>query len=176
MKFGRLIDREASVLRKLHEDIHYIFDHEAKVSRHGMSWREACARFHAHASPLDHWIEAALSDEFLHDSKARDFVLTFLERDPVYFRSGYVKEVLLRRLKRVNLVKKDRDRLDKILLDAVRRRGGREFRRYCQLAVNVGSADLRAEIVALTGATDKAVASRATMMLRYLRDTEDRQT
>jgi hypothetical protein len=176
LNFGQLIDREADVLRKLHDDLHYHFDRKARGSRHARLWREACARFHAHVSPLDDWAKIALSGDLAHSTETQDFVLTFLERDPMYFRSGYLKEALLRHLKRADLAKAGRERVGNILLDAVRCRGQREFRRYCHLAANLGTAGLRAEIDALTSANDNAVASRARMMLRYLREPKDHQT
>jgi hypothetical protein len=173
--FDKLIDREAAVLKKLHEDIRYHFAHAQRDNQHGRLWREACARFHSHVSPLDDWTSAALSGQIEHDPETQHFVLTFLEHDPVYFRSGYLKEALLRHLKRAKLSKAARARVDEILLDAVRRRGRREFRRYCRLAAALGSEALQVEVDALSNATDRAVASRAVMMLRYMDWHEERE-
>jgi hypothetical protein len=176
VNFADFIEREAGVLRKLHEDIHFHFDRKALGNQHARLWREACARFHSYQSALYPWIETVEKGDHLLDGDTREFVLTFLEIDPRFFRSGYIKETLLKRLKSATLMKKERDRVNAVLLDAVRRRGGREFRRYCQLAAKFGSEALRDDVAELKGAADNAVAGRATMMLRYLQETTRSET
>jgi len=183
MDFRGLIQREAAVLHKLHRDIHYHFDRAGKTPRgranvgtpHGRLWREACARFHSHVSPLDHWLRDACGPALEHDAEVRDFALAFLELDPMYLRSGYAKEEMLRHLNRLTLASAESERAQAILIDAVRRRGTREFRRYCRLASTAGSPELREELAVLERTKDGSVASRARMMLGYMDGKDPKQ-
>ena len=60
--------------------------------------------------------------------------IEFLEADPWFFRSGYIKANLARFLKRVTLSNQNVRRLEKVLLKIVDERHTQEFRDYCRLA------------------------------------------
>ncbi len=64
-----------------------------------------------------------------------EFALTFLDADPMLFRSGYAKRHLLDRLRQCSLPTEQFDRLSRILKHAVTRGTGvEEFRAYCRIA------------------------------------------
>ena len=105
------------------------------------------------------------------DQETIEFVISFLEIDPRFFRSGYIKEEMLRKIGRAELNSKQTRRLRAVLLDAVERRGGREFRRYCRTASHVYNDELLAELRSLPAEQDSS-ASRAKMMLRYIEQAE----
>ncbi len=69
--------------------------------------------------------------------------IEFLEADPWFFRSGYIKAKLARFLKRVPLSKQQIDRLEKVLLKIVDERNTQEFRDYCRLARIIATPALR---------------------------------
>lgn len=56
----------------------------------------------------------------------REFATDFLEYDPMFFRSGYFKELLLDKLKRIGLRDSEKNRLRAVLIDAIKQRGHRE--------------------------------------------------
>ena len=104
------------------------------------------------------------------DAGGLDLVLGFLEADPLFFRSGYMKEGALRALKRVALEPQDVDRLRLILVSALHRPARREFRDYCWLAaaladVSPGGVTLRAEVAGLATDPDAGLRRRAGWML-----------
>ena len=73
-------------------------------------------------------------------------VVSFLEADPVFFRSGYVGESILRKLRRHPLTEPVKERLRRVVLDAVRRRHRRAFRRFSSLARDLDTTDLRLQL------------------------------
>ena len=102
------------------------------------------------------------------DGEWRDNALTFLEVNPRYFRSGYDKAQLLRRLKRADLSAKHRQRLVAVLMDVVGRPSGVEFRQYCQLAARLASKELTAALAKLVRSPDDGVRRRASWMLEHV--------
>lgn len=97
-------------------------------------------------------------------------MLDFLEADPVFFRSGYMKEELLTELKRRNLDQREMRRLQDIILTTVQRdHQRREFRRYCLVAANVVDEAFMADLLELERSTDANVSRRAAWVLAALR-------
>jgi hypothetical protein len=95
-------------------------------------------------------------------------ILDFLEADPVFFRSGYMKESLLGELKRRTLDRREVERLQGIILNVIRKPDRREFRRYCRVATSVDDQDFRQKVRSLEDADDADVRRRATWVLDAL--------
>jgi hypothetical protein len=95
-------------------------------------------------------------------------ILDFLEADPVFFRSGYMKESLLGELKRRTLDRRDVERVQGIILNVVRKPDRREFRRYCRVATAVDEQGFREKLVDLQAEADADVQRRATWVLDAL--------
>lgn len=94
--------------------------------------------------------------------------LAFLEADPWCFRSGYVKDELMRLLARHELTMSERERLESVLLRAVDAGDRREFRRSCKLAARIRTPHLRRELRRRIDAEDRGIARRALLMLTSL--------
>lgn len=77
------------------------------------------------------------------DAMASEDLLAFLEADPYFFGSGYMKEKALTLLKRRNLKPSFQRRLIDVIVDATRRPQRREFLYYCRAARQIGSEELR---------------------------------
>jgi hypothetical protein len=167
MTFKDLITSESEKLRSLHEAIHETVIFRDRSPSANEAWRRACEDFHSYESRLSPYLERVFSDSDYKDQETIEFVISFLELDPRFFRSGYIKEEMLRKIGRAELNSKQIVRLRVVLLDAVQRRGGREFRRYCRVAAQIGHDDLLAELRSLSSEGDSA-GSRAKMMLRYV--------
>ncbi len=102
------------------------------------------------------------------DGEWRENAVTYLEADPCYFRSGYDKAQLLRRLKRADLSAKHKQRLVVVLMDVVGRPSGVEFRQYCQLAPRLASKELTSALTKLVKSADDDVRRRASWMLEHV--------
>jgi hypothetical protein len=95
-------------------------------------------------------------------------ILDFLEADPVFDRSGYMKERLLTELKRRNLDQHDATRLRTIIIDVVQKSDRREFRHYCRVATTVDGPLFRDLLKGLECANDPDVRRRASWVLTAL--------
>ncbi len=71
--------------------------------------------------------------------------ILFLEVSPLYFRSGYHKATVARVLKAAPLDEPQKERLRRVILDAVSS-GGPEFREYARLAIRVADADFMGKL------------------------------
>jgi hypothetical protein len=164
MDFATLIRAESAKLEELHSAIHRTFLVRDRSPHLRREWEAATRAFHAYKSPLDPYIERACTEPTYSDPELLEFVITFLESDAWFFRSGYLKEVFITRLKRSALTEAAKSRLRGVLLDAVNRRGTREFKHYCRLAAVVADRELVAELVSASDGSDRSRASRASMM------------
>jgi hypothetical protein len=129
-------------------------------------WRQAVDRFWTAlrgAYPpgfRDIWARLAQSD-----ADAIETAVVFLEVDPWFFRSGYMKEELIRRLNRLELSGAVVSRLRHVVVAAVDRSDRREFRRYCRLARRVDSLELRQALRERCASPEAGVRRRAAWML-----------
>jgi len=136
-------------------------------------WHEATSAWHAQKYATDFlW-----SDEFMDDLRkskpeAIEQAILYLEVDPWYFRSGYLKERLVRKLKAANLSTKNCNRLLKVIWNVARGKNRREFRDYCRLAAVVASEDFRQMLAGVSAENDTEAKGKFT----YLRMHLDRHT
>jgi len=78
------------------------------------------------------------------EAEARACAVTFLEFDPYYYRSGYMKSKLLVRLKHLTLRESEKKRMRKIVRDAILSpRPKCEFKDYARLLKNIGTPEFR---------------------------------
>lgn len=97
-------------------------------------------------------------------------ILDFLEADPVFFRSGYMKETLLSALKKRTLDKREVQRLRAIIVNVVQKADRREFRRYCRVAAMIHDEHFQQELLALQGSGDPDIRRRASWVLAAIHD------
>jgi hypothetical protein len=133
----------------------------------------AAAVFHAAlaaAYPPGFWAAVGENGEELGrgDPAATELAVLFLEADPWFFRSGYVKADLIRRLKRLALSPSIAERLRQVVLAAVDGRDRREFRHYCRLARRVATPELVAALAERRGSPDPGVRRRSAWVLAAL--------
>ncbi len=102
------------------------------------------------------------------DEQTRRFVFDFLSVDPVYFRSGYEKERLLKVVKMLDLTEHEKAVLRQTIQRRIRNGALREFRRFCQLIPKIQSDDFTANLKTDAGSTDVNVRRRATFALAYI--------
>lgn len=95
-------------------------------------------------------------------------LIQFLEEDPIFFRSGYVKEDILQRLRPEVLSKKEIARLRLVCIRAVDVCNRREYRRYCRLAARIADAEVVKALDGRINSADGQVRSRARMMINAI--------
>jgi hypothetical protein len=166
--FAQLIRDETATVRALHARLHETSRLRGGGAGAYADWEDACQQFHTYASTLDPFLERACREKRYTDKDLIEFVICFLEVDPHFFRSGYLKQELLTRIKRSELRKPDWRRLRGVLMDAVNRRGTREFKYYCRLAAVIADATLLGQLDAATTGAPSARSNRARMMLAHI--------
>jgi hypothetical protein len=102
------------------------------------------------------------------DREAVNDALLFLEVDPWYFRSGYLKEKLIDSLKQAPITEDDRARIQGIIVSAAAGRNRREFKRFCRLATRVTSCQFEHQIEQLAKERDPESSGKFGYLLRYL--------
>ena len=102
------------------------------------------------------------------DPAGLEAAVSFLEADPWFPNSGYVKVKLIRHIKLPMLTPSDIGRLQSVVLEMVERRNGQEFRAYCKLARKVDSHDFREQLTQRADQGDFDVRRRARWVLEAL--------
>lgn len=168
MDYRKVIRQEAETMNTLHSTVHKTASKRGLSKSHKDLWYQACADFHSYKSSIDNLMEEAMSASVYTDKELQEFVVCFLEEDPMFFRSGYIKEELLRRIKRSDIKEALKVRLRHVLIDAVKNRPNREFKCYCQLAACIADKKLASDLRPIMDSHDSAIASRAKLMLSYI--------
>lgn len=155
-----------TTLNGLHRRIDEAY-RERNQRKDGMEqWGNACAAFRS----FDHevfqlWDRHILAKVERAPGRWREAAILFLEADPWFFRSGYLKVELIRSLKRATLTPREIERLGFVLIQTVDRRHRREFRSYCRLAAHVATPELAERLRERLDSQDAEVRRRARWML-----------
>ena len=168
--FKSQIAHHRDKLNELHERIHSTFKARDRSESHKRRWEDACADFHNFRSEIDGYMDEVSAETLSDDKQIRQFVFDYLSVDPIYFRSGYEKENLLRLLKSLNLSDGEKDILRQTILRRVRNGALREFRRFCQLIPKIESDAFVVELRNEARSADTQIQRRATFALEYVAD------
>ena len=157
------LEANAARLRELHDAVHETFRTCTESNESRQRWREACSRFHDEYDALAYPGGLAEGIERLraHDSDAIDIAVQFLEVDPYFFRSGYIKAELLRHLKRTPLSKSQQQRLRNVILARLSGSDRRELRAYCRLAAALVTPGFVHDLQAMATSPDARTARHA---------------
>ncbi|MCW1922717.1 hypothetical protein OKA05_09145 [Luteolibacter arcticus] len=158
------------VENELHARIYDTFALRHESAEKWDAWDEATSDWHCRTCPTDIlWEDEFLADLRSSQRPAIDDAILYLEADPWYFRSGYLKERLIRGLKSANLTEQDRSRLRIVVWNIATGKNRREFRNYCSLATAVADADFLQRLDQLTPEYDSAARGKFRYLQNYLR-------
>lgn len=130
------------VMNKYTQKIHQTFHKRRESDGAWQEWSDTCRAVHRIKLPTDFlWSDEHRDKVRSGDREAIDDTIVYLEADPWYFRSGYLKEWLLDNLRKAPLNEENKSRLRKVILNVAAGRNRREFRRYCLLAKKVTNED-----------------------------------
>ena len=114
MSIRTQITENSARLRAMHAEIERAFAEEPRGPAHAA----ACTAFHreynalAFPGGLEHFLERLKRLE----PPAVEEAIEFLEAEPWFYRSGYIKEEIVRRLKKVAVTERQRNRLAAVVL------------------------------------------------------------
>ena len=130
------------------------------------AWQKACQAFHdeflLRSFPGGYDAIASIREG---DGTAIETALQFLEVDPWFFRSGYIKADVARALANAPLDEEQKARVRNVVLRKVSGHPVREFRRYCHLAASVADAPFVRQVEALAALPEAATARQARWVL-----------
>jgi hypothetical protein len=166
-----LIQRNAQELRELHEAIHRTYRVRSLSKSNAAAWTQACEVFHSNYDRLAFpgGLTRAYDQLRKADAAIIEAAIVFLEADPYFFRSGYVKADLVRAVSKFPLSPKQQMRLQQVIIDRIKGPTRREFRRYCNLAPHVTTPAFEREVAALANTPDQVTARNASWVLEALR-------
>ena len=120
------------------------------------------ARAALHSAEFEDGIERLRLGE---SGEPADWVIAYLEADPWYFRSGYLKASLSRWLRQVTLSEGQRDRLRAAILDNLPKGPRLDFTETRKLARRLDTPAFRAALERLAAHPDPGTADRARRLL-----------
>lgn len=169
----RTILETAAQATALHRRIHETVALRDRGPKERQAWSDACEEFHSTKLATDFLWE----DSFLHrlrtgERDAIEEAIQFLEVDPWFFpwffRSGYLKERLIRGLKVCRRTERDDLRLRNVIWNVATGPNRREFRNYCSLAIKVATEEFMERLAATTEAQDSAARGKLSYLRRFL--------
>ncbi len=162
------IARHRDALNALQERIHTTFRMRDQSEARKRAWEDACSEFQSFQSQIDTLLNNISGDTVANDKGIRSFVFDFLSVDPIYYRSGYEKERLLKLVKALELTGHEKAVLRETIQNRVRNGALREFRRFCQLIPKIQTDDFVIELQTSAGCGDEDVRRRAAFALKYV--------
>ncbi|MEP1536500.1 MAG: hypothetical protein ABJQ34_06950 [Paracoccaceae bacterium] len=154
-------------VNELHAALWKAVEHRGKSPHQREQWHRAADAFNNHQSPIDDLIDRCFEYGLERDSDLRRFAFAYIDEDPYFFRSGYILEDLLRRVKRLTLSTDEKTSLQRLILKRIETRALRNFRRICQLINKIDTDDFRNEVCNRTNSSDPQVKRRAEFALSY---------
>lgn len=101
------------------------------------------------------------------DAEAKESAIKYLEFDPYYYRSGYIKSKLLVRLKQLKLTASEVRRLQKVVCNAILSPLPKsEFKYYAGLLKSIGTPEFHLQLEELSVPTLSYLQERKTRCLR----------
>ena len=155
---------------EMHKRINQTVLHRDEGPAQRREWEQACAEWHSYDTPVwELWSREVRDAIVQNKGKCRESAITFLEEDPWCFRSGYLKERVIRALKQTTLTDSEASRIQEVLLRIVDSRHRREFRDFCRLARKVADSSLISKLQSRLASPNIGIRLRSSWMLDYVR-------
>ena len=165
--------RHEKEVNRLHGALHEAVKHRDKSPTLREKWIRAAAEYRNHHSSVNDWLEDIRTSEIADWADARDFVFQYMEIDPIYNNSGYAKEMMVQKIKKCELTKKEAQILRRLIIGRIRSVAWRDFRRFCQLIPRIQNKVFVDEITTYAESKDDSVSRRATFAMQYLSTERD---
>jgi uncharacterized membrane protein YheB (UPF0754 family) len=165
--YPSLIAETEAEVNALSDDIHRTVAERHKSSRHYERWKSAARHFHAYASPIDDMIDKCIDEGFNDSNDLRAFAFAYIRYDPYYFRSGYIQEKLIQRIKRLKMTPDEKAVIRNVILSRIRNRALRNFRHFCRLIPRIATSEFSHQINGLARSDDGGARHRAQFALSY---------
>jgi hypothetical protein len=168
---SNVFESNAARLRELHAAIHTTCKKRDQGVRQRQAWEAACRSFHESFNRLAFpgGLGEAMQSLKAGNPASVEMAVRFLEADPRFFRSGYIKADLIRYVRKAQLSNDQRVRLRQVILIRIQGQGAREFRSYCHLARAVSDANFERQVVKFAASPVASISRHAKWVLAQLR-------
>jgi len=151
-----VIRRNAERLESLHARIGETVKHRSRSARDREVWSRACSAFHSQFADLAFPGGLRAWSAFMSgDSAETETALVYLEVDPWHFRSGYQKEMIWDRFKKMHLAPPELRRLEHVALAYLPKRAYRHFWYMARFACLCATDSFWSEIASLSEASSR---------------------
>jgi len=163
-----LIQHNCQKLVEFRKNIHTTFESRDQNEESYKQWSNACSIFHENYNELSFpgGLKEGINNLKKADSDSIEKAIVFLEVNPYFFRSGYIKEEILSILKKINLNNSQKERLQTVVLNIIDNYFCREFHYYCRLAKNISSEVFMKKLEKKCKSDNQDIAKRA----KWVRD------
>ena len=152
---------------RLRAAIYTAFKLRDRSRSHWETWSRACDRFHELLSPIDEWLRSCDTSDLASDPHIRLFIFEYLSADPYYFRSGYEKERLIRKIKKLDLTSPEKEIIRQLILSRIETRALREFRQICRMIPRIETKGFYEAVHIMFRSSDIDMQRRAKFALSY---------
>ena len=166
-KYKDVITRHEKELNRLHLELKTKAKLRNNCTSSKEAWHRAASDFHNFRTSVNDWLERIENEKVCDWADAREFIFQYFAVDPVYFRSGYAKEMLIKKIKPCDINKQEAQTLRQLIIKRIKTKALRDFRKFCQLIPRIRTKEFHSEIEALSQVTDRYVAKRANFALKY---------
>lgn len=154
-------------VNELYATLSQTVEHRFKPQSQREQWHRTADAFNNHQSPIYDLIDQCLETGLEHNNDLRCFAFAYIDQDPYFFRSGYILEDLLRRVKKLSLTGSEKTSIQRLVLKRIETRALRNFRHICRLIPMVDSDGFHTEVSNRAKSTDPQVRRRAKFALGY---------
>jgi hypothetical protein len=160
------IRSNAVEIERLRARIHELVAFRSRSAADREAWAAACAQFHTAFDDLSFPGGNAAWQGFI-EGKAEsiELAVAFVEADPHFFRSGYMKQYIWNRLKQVAVTADQEHRLEQVALQYLSKPIRREFWHMVRYARTRGSESFWNRISMLAVENDVSLSTRAQWLL-----------
>ncbi|MBL9047303.1 MAG: hypothetical protein JNK34_08350 [Tabrizicola sp.] len=163
----RNLERESNAL---HREVHRTFRLRDESKHKLKDWKRAAERFRTYRSDLDPLIDRCRpSAGEVTELYLREFMFDYVEVDPQFYRSGYILEKVLARIKKLKLTADEMFKVQTLLLNRIRTKALRNFRHICRVIPMIENRQLRETVAELAASDDPSIRRRAEFALAYFR-------
>jgi len=161
----RSLERESNAL---HREVQRTFRLRDDSEHRRKDWTRAAESLRTSWSDLDPLIRRCWpSTGEASEPDLREFLFDYIEVDPQFFRSGYIMEKVLVRIKKLKLTPDEKAKVQILLMNRIRSRALRNFRHICRLISMIENRRLRETVAELAVSDDSAIRRRAEFALAY---------
>ena len=165
--FKALIEHHEKQSNQLHAALFKAFKRK-DISDHAYKdWQNAAKACRDFGTEIDDLVIQTQNPDTIITPLLRDFIFSYFEVDPFYFRSGYMMERMVRRAKKLALTEAEKQIIQTLLLKRIDTKALRNFRDICRLIPMIETEGFCNEINKRRSFDDQSVRHRAEFAISY---------